>query len=1590
MEQFFSLVMETEGGGAQRRAMKEMATTRDHISSDDEERQVIGLSELCNLLNMASSLTIASIRPNAFVPSVLACLKKEHNVDLMLLAARALTYMVDALPSTVYALGSEDSMEVILRHLLEVKDIELSEQCLMCVEKITQSPNGASMGLQKGGVKALLMFVDFFSSVSQRKAWNSVAEMCRRVDVSTFSHVKDSLNDIRGRVTHSDEKIAEKAIACIYRIIAGVRSDPTLVAEAFGDVSASLLCVLCRSDITESTFTMVLSLIGAAISYSTEVTRSVIESGLATHMFALTSRSFEQDMLLSLRSPGMSPVMSARNHAQSTSQTDLAARVATMPREKRLTVLQMKTLCIALAGALPMVTEGYLAFGNVLTDLLAEHSHVSRGLRDLVYFGADMEDDEEEEEQEEEVLNPELIRERILSEGIPLETMLKHSKCKKRHICDTCGKTCKPGDWYRCNKCTDFDFCAQCLLNNWEEHSESSQRHTFCDMLEVFEGKREVSPHAIKSNDDNPLNSARKNLYKKYPKLLEVILSGLPNMVRLFNESETYIVRNHSLAFIDRAVHLASAEQLSGSGFVECSVCEMIVAALTDSSLVLNVQAVALCQRLLEMLPTVYMSAFVREGVTNALKHVQQGQKNQSATRRESNSTEEKRPPIERLHTIADWRELVLEEAKKILSMFPVLGDETSMVRLEQFIDLIRQGQLQEAFDLLKLALLEDITSFELTSCNALHELKETLIQVNDFKVVFNFVKTLATDVSNAPSALTRFVRHLQTILSQLDQFSLPFFGEVGRLHTPIPVRLIPHPTDAQKQKPSSIPKNLLMRRPPYAATSKEVTSVRNARISGARGSGSGSTNKTSTLPGLTPISAKSFSEGHETTVIAEPLTNMETLMSFVASNLINGGAEGGEERQSVEDDDQVEEVLPELSKREKNESTAKAKKAPQEKVPQPVYLRCGSRVLPPSMTILQVLLQHHSTSSASTASSSSKKKKGGGTDGGSDSGGRIRRFFAIPSEMHRGAGDAITLYYSTVPFGPAYTMESPCPVVSRCTPDDPLLVKLPSEDIRPRAVNDVMCALHEEYFFSNRFLSDSQKDVLTLLGTIYEVLRNWPELLRYMQSLEKVGMMDKSVWSPTTSLAEFIHQKLNNKAMRHCSNLLLAGQHLTTWAVNLALDCGFLFSASTRRFLFEVSFCGTIRSFLRMQESLDKYGMRDLSGLHQQSARSYRLVRHKKRVWRDKALQCAMEIMGKERIRSSVVLEFEYYNENGSGSGPTMEFYSLVSDELREMSLRLWRRTDEMPNEKYYRPEKGVYPLPLPPSSPECDRIEPYFFFLGRFLARALLDRRIVSIPFSLVLLKMLRGDECSVYDLTDISESVGSCIVALAIAAQNGAKTVQIPGAVVPCAVEDLSLEFTLPGDETVELEKGGAEKLVTSENLLKYCDAVTAFMLRTGVERAVKALRRGFHDYVPLYALRMLTPSELYEALHGTEELVTIESLEANCQADHGYTMTCSHVRQLFEIIASFGREEQCRFFLFLTGSAHLPVGGLGSLRPKFTIVRKTSSDPRIREQDQLPSAMTCQNYLKLPAYESKEQMEQKLRQAIDEGCGAFLLT
>lgn len=86
----------------------------------------------------------------------------------------------------------------------------------------------------------------------------------------------------------------------------------------------------------------------------------------------------------------------------------------------------------------------------------------------------------------------------------------------------------------------------------------------------------------------------------------------------------------------------------------------------------------------------------------------------------------------------------------------------------------------------------------------------------------------------------------------------------------------------------------------------------------------------------------------------------------------------------------------------------------------------------------------------------------------------------------------------------------------------------------------------------------------------------------------------------------------------------------------------------------------------------------------------------------------------------------------------------------------------------------------------------------------------------------------------------------------------------------------------------------------------------------------------------------------------------------------------------MIESLSVEDQSSFLKFVTSCPRQPLLGFSNLNPKFGI-QKVSTNESNEKAARLPSAATCMNLLKLPYYQSKEQLKEKLLYAIKSNSG-----
>jgi E3 ubiquitin-protein ligase TRIP12 len=376
--------------------------------------------------------------------------------------------------------------------------------------------------------------------------------------------------------------------------------------------------------------------------------------------------------------------------------------------------------------------------------------------------------------------------------------------------------------------------------------------------------------------------------------------------------------------------------------------------------------------------------------------------------------------------------------------------------------------------------------------------------------------------------------------------------------------------------------------------------------------------------------------------------------------------------------------------------------------------------------------------------------------------------------------------------------------------------------------------------------------------------------------------------------LSQFVNTKLTAKLNRQLEEpLIVASNCLPSWSEDLARLYPFLFPFETRHLFLQSTSFGYARSMTRWQNT--QSGEDNRRDRNNERPFLGRLQRQKVRISRQKILESALKVMELYGASQSI-LEVEYFEEVGTGLGPTLEFYSTVSKEFSKRKLKLWREMDSNGSDEFVSGATGLFPRPQSDEeagTPNGERILHLFKMLGKFVARSMIDSRIIDLHFNPIFFRIgdatLSGVKPSLGAVKIVDPGLARSLKAIKrfalakkeidedparTAAQKVADTENI--VIDGVKIDDLCLDFTLPGYPSIELESNGSQKRVTIDNVDSYLEKVIDMTLGSGVRRQVDAFRTGFSQVFPYSALSAFTPDELVTLFGRVDEDWSLESM------------------------------------------------------------------------------------------------------------------
>ncbi|NWQ67064.1 TRIPC ligase, partial [Neopipo cinnamomea] len=1563
----------TIGSGASSKAQQLLQG----LQATDESQQLQAVIEMCQLLVMGNEETLGGFPVKSVVPALITLLQMEHNFDIMNHACRALTYMMEALPRSSAVVV--DAIPVFLEKLQVIQCIDVAEQALTALEMLSRRHSKAI--LQAGGLADCLLYLEFFSINAQRNALAIAANCCQSITPDEFHFVADSLPLLTQRLTHQDKKSVESTCLCFARLVDNFQHEENLLQQvASKDLLTNIqqLLVVTPPILSSGMFIMVVRMFSLMCSNCPTLAVQLMKQNIAETLHFL---------------------LCGASNGSCQEQIDLVPR---SPQE----LYELTSLICELMPCLPK--EGIFAVDTMLKKGNAQNTDGAiwqwrddRGL----WHPYNRIDSRIIEQINEDTGTARAIQRK--PNPLANTNTSGHSELKK--------------DDARAQLMKEDPELAKSFIKTlfgvlYEVYSSSAGpavRHKclrailriiyFAD-AELL--KDVLKNHAVSSHIASMLSSQDLKIVVGALQMAEILMQKLPDIFSVYFRREGVMHQVKNLAESEALLTSPPKVCTNGSGTLGTTTTISTGTATAASNAAADLGSPSLQhsrEDSLDLSPQGRLSDVLKrkrlpkrgprrpkyspprddEKVDNQAKSPTTTQSPKSSflaslnpktwgrlsTQSNSNNIEPARTAgvsglarAASKDTISNNREKIKgwikEQAHKFVEHYfssenmdgsnPALNVLQRLCTATEQLNLQVDGGTECLVEIRSIVSESDVSSFEIQHSGFVKQLLLYLTSKSE---------------KDAVSRDIRLKRFLHVF------FSSPLPGEepLGRLE---PLENAPLLALVHKMN------NCLSQMEQFPVKVHDFPSGNGTGSSFSLNRGSQALKFFNTHQLKCQLqrhpdcaNVKQWKGGP---VKIDPLALVQAIERYL---VVRGYGRVREDDEDSDDDGSDEEIDESLAAQFLNSGNVRHR----------LQFYIGDHLLPYNMTVYQAVRQYSLQSEEERESTDDESNPLGRAgiwtkthtiwykpvredeDGNKDCvGGKRGRAQTAPTKTSpRNSKKHDELWHDGV-----------CPSV--LNPLEIYLISTPPENIT---------------------FEDPSLDVILLLRVLHAISRYWYYLY------------DNAVCKEIIPTSEFINSKLTAKANRQLQDpLVIMTGNIPTWLTELGKTCPFFFPFDTRQMLFYVTAFDRDRAMQRLLDTNPEINQSD----SQDSRVAPRLDRKKRTVNRDELLKQAESVM-QDLGSSRAMLEIQYENEVGTGLGPTLEFYALVSQELQRADLGLWRGEEvtlanpkgSQEGTKYIHNLQGLFALPFGRTAKPAHiaKVKMKFRFLGKLMAKAIMDFRLVDLPLGLPFYKWMLRQETSLtsHDLFSIDPVVAKSIYHLEDivrqkkrleqdktqtkeSLQYALEALTMNG----CSVEDLGLDFTLPGFPNIELKKGGKDTPVTIHNLEEYLRLVIFWALNEGVARQFDSFRDGFESVFPLSHLQYFYPEELEQLLCGSKtDTWDAKTLMECCRPDHGYTHDSRAVKYLFEILSSFDSEQQRLFLQFVTGSPRLPVGGFRSLNPPLTIVRKTFESTE-NPDDFLPSVMTCVNYLKLPDYSTIEIMREKLLIAAREGQQSFHLS
>jgi len=266
--------------------------------------------------------------------------------------------------------------------------------------------------------------------------------------------------------------------------------------------------------------------------------------------------------------------------------------------------------------------------------------------------------------------------------------------------------------------------------------------------------------------------------------------------------------------------------------------------------------------------------------------------------------------------------------------------------------------------------------------------------------------------------------------------------------------------------------------------------------------------------------------------------------------------------------------------------------------------------------------------------------------------------------------------------------------------------------------------------------------------------------------------------------------------------------------------------------------------------------------------------------------------------------------------------------------------------------------------------RREKMLVFIGRLMAKAILEAHHIAAHPSLILLKHICCEPIALDDLQLVDFELW--------------KSLSMLPQMAPNVIESLDIAFVVSAVRngecvTTELGPGGASRTVTAENVAEFLELRLKQRVLDVCRNGLGALLHGVYSVVPLEILLLLSARELELTLCGVPRISVDEWRAATIYHGVFADLGDRHpvIERFWTVVASWDNQQRAMLLQWATGSSRVPAQGFGYLHGRDGALRSFTITSVEVSQAIYPRSHTCFNRIDLPLYRTEDE----LREAFD---------